>query len=127
MKPDNQIYYLNHFYFTFRLNYFYLQPSEEKKVSDFRNKFEKFGGVSKSLKRVSVPSALDVISSASNSNKIVKYLQKQIEDLENQTTKERESLTKKNEKLKQEFEKESEEFKEKNQMVWIFDHFIKYL
>ena len=82
-------------------------------MSDFRNKFEKFGGASKSFKRVSVPSALDVLSSNNNSNKAVKDLLKQIEDLEKKYQKERDELSKKNENLKQEFKKESDESKEK--------------
>ena len=109
-----------------------MQPADEKKASDFRNKFEKFGGATKSFKRVSVPAALDVLSSSNsannnnnNNNKVVKDLQKQIEDLEKKTQKERESMSKKNEKLKQEYEKEAEEFKERNKMVNVTIHLNK--
>lgn len=102
--------------------------TDEKKASDFRSKFEKFGGAARIPRKLSIPSTFEAssttnstttsssatTSSPSSSSEFLKDVEKQLSDLEAVRSADREELLKKIETQRLAFEKETATLEEKN-------------
>ena len=93
--------------------------ADEKKAAEFRNRFEKFGGTPRPLRKLSTPGSTS--ASADSGDKscpdLVRELQNQITEVEKARLKDREELVEKMDKQKKEYTKEIDDSKQKNSVV----------
>ena len=102
--------------------------ADEKKAAEFRNRFEKFGGTPRPLRKLSTPGSTSpsvgsTSTSADSGDKscpdLVRELQNQITEVEKARLKDREELVEKLDKQKKEYAKEIDDSKQKNSLVCI--------
>lgn len=96
-----------------------------QKASDFRNRFEKFGGTPRPVRKMSLPTSSTSLSDASEKSDWVGEIQRQMTEAEKARLKDREELLEKLEKQKKDFELKLEAFKETTKMVWVKWYIMK--
>lgn len=101
----------------------FVQAQEEKtatgqKTSDFRNRFEKFGGTPRPVRKQSLPSiGSAALSDTTEKSDWVGEIQRQMTETEKARLKDREELLEKLERQKLDFELKLEAYKETSKMV----------